>query len=70
MYGCQLTKAISYFFHFIDVFLVEGLVALVTGLFKGLEEQAPSAKRTDSNLWRGRLYRSGCVVIYALQGGT
>jgi NADH-quinone oxidoreductase subunit L len=66
-----LTKGISYFLRFIDVFLVEGLVKAVTGAVQGLG-------KTGSKMQSGQVQTYGAVafiglavlaVIFALTGG-
>ncbi|MCM3567227.1 NADH-quinone oxidoreductase subunit L [Neobacillus mesonae] len=66
-----ITKGISYFLRFIDVFIVEGLVKAVTGMVQGLGN-------IGSKLQSGQVQTYGAVaflglavlvVIYALTGG-
>ena len=66
-----VAKAISYFFRFIDVFLVEGLVKGVVGIVQGLGA-------TGSKMQSGQVQTYGAVafiglavlaVIYAFTGG-
>ncbi|WML46578.1 NADH-quinone oxidoreductase subunit L [Neobacillus sp. PS3-34] len=67
----NITKGISYFLRFIDVFLVEGIVKGVSGFVQGLG-------KTGSKLQNGQVQTYGAmafvglallVVIFALTGG-
>lgn len=66
-----ISKGISYLFRFIDVFLVEGLVKLVTSIIQGLG-------KLGAKLQSGQVQTYGAVaflglavlvVIFALTGG-